>query len=238
MSASDLSQLSMQDLFRIEAENQVQALTAGLLILERSPTAPEQLEACMRAAHSVKGAARIVDVSAGVTLAHAMEDCFVAAQHGHIKLSRARIDLLLEGVDLLTDITNSLGSEEAARAEEQSRKVDGYVRRLSAALAEVEEDAMSGSADAPAPNERTSSDRPSSDRTAPERRPIGADTSKTGTDEPPVKASPSVAPLSAPSAVEPDPSGEAPGRAIRVTVENLNGLLGLAGESMVDSRWL
>ena len=36
----------------------------------------------MRAAHSLKGAARIVGLDAGVGVAHAMEDCFVAAQTG------------------------------------------------------------------------------------------------------------------------------------------------------------
>jgi len=49
MTGQDASQLSMLELFRIEAENQAQALIAGLLALERSPTSGEQLEACMRA---------------------------------------------------------------------------------------------------------------------------------------------------------------------------------------------
>ncbi len=80
MSVADLADLPMSELFRMEAASQTQALTAGLLELERSPGAPEQLEACMRAAHSLKGAARIVELSSGVTLAHAMEECFVAAQ--------------------------------------------------------------------------------------------------------------------------------------------------------------
>ena len=75
MSDQDLSQLSMLDLFRVEAETQTQVLTAGLLALERDPRAGDQLESCMRAAHSLKGAARIVGLDAGVPLAHAMEDC-------------------------------------------------------------------------------------------------------------------------------------------------------------------
>src|SRR5207249_10513585 len=79
MSGQDLSQLSMQDLFRMEAESQTEVLTAGLLALERNPRAGDQLETCMRAAHSLKGAARIVDLDAGVALAHAMEDLLVAA---------------------------------------------------------------------------------------------------------------------------------------------------------------
>lgn len=82
MSPDDLSQLSMHELFRMEVEHQTRVLTAGMLALERDPGAADQLEACMRAAHSLKGAARIVDLSSGVGVAHAMEDCFVAAQNG------------------------------------------------------------------------------------------------------------------------------------------------------------
>ena len=95
MSEQDLSQLSMLDLFRVEAETQAQVLTSGLLALERDPTLADQLEACMRAAHSLKGAARIVGLAVGVRVAHAMEDCFVAAQQGQLTLRQAHIDLLL-----------------------------------------------------------------------------------------------------------------------------------------------
>jgi len=55
----------------------------------------------MRAAHSLKGAARIVGLDAGVHITHAMEDCFVAAQQGDIVLDQEHIDELLRGVDLL-----------------------------------------------------------------------------------------------------------------------------------------
>ena len=44
----------------------------------------------MRAAHSLKGAARIVDIDAGVALAHAMEDFLVAAQEGRIALDQGQ----------------------------------------------------------------------------------------------------------------------------------------------------
>ena len=82
MSGADLSQVSMLDLFCMETETQAQVLTAALLVLERDPAAADQLELCMRAAHSLKGAARIVGLGVGVRVAHAMEDCFVAAQVG------------------------------------------------------------------------------------------------------------------------------------------------------------
>jgi two-component system sensor histidine kinase and response regulator WspE len=101
MTAQDLSQLSMIELFRVEAESQTQALTTSLLLLERNPHASDQLETCMRAAHSLKGAARIIDLTPGVELGHAMEECFVAAQDGRITLHQKQIDVLLHGVDLL-----------------------------------------------------------------------------------------------------------------------------------------
>jgi two-component system sensor histidine kinase and response regulator WspE len=95
---------SMLDIFRAEAEVQTQALTSSLLILERDPAAMEALDACMRAAHSLKGASRIIGLSPGVDVAHVMENCFVAAQQKRPPLNRPRIDLMLRGVDLLTAI--------------------------------------------------------------------------------------------------------------------------------------
>ncbi|MES2152822.1 MAG: hybrid sensor histidine kinase/response regulator [Pseudomonadota bacterium] len=97
----DMSQFSMLDLFRIEADGQSQALTSGLLALERGTGDGATLEAMMRAAHSIKGAAAIVGLDVVVQLAHGMEDAFVAAQHGKLQLTPERIDALLAGVDLV-----------------------------------------------------------------------------------------------------------------------------------------
>ena len=96
---------SMLELFRQEAQAQTQVLNAGLLVLEREPTAPAQLEACMRAAHSLKGAARIVGLDAAVAVAHVMEDLLVAAQQGQLRLNATRIDALLQGSDALLHLS-------------------------------------------------------------------------------------------------------------------------------------
>ena len=101
----DLSNLSMLELFRVEAESQAALMTSGLLELERGAAAPDQLETLMRAAHSLKGAARIVNLQLAVTIAHAMEDCFVAAQKGKLALGQTQIDALFRGVDLLLHIS-------------------------------------------------------------------------------------------------------------------------------------
>ena len=104
MTPEQMRDASLLELFSLEAEAQTQVLSAGLLALERDPTQADHLESCMRAAHSLKGAARIVGVDAGVSVAHVMEDCLVSAQEGRLYLRPEHIDALLQGTDLLMRI--------------------------------------------------------------------------------------------------------------------------------------
>ncbi|OPA93524.1 hybrid sensor histidine kinase/response regulator [Pseudomonas fluorescens] len=104
MTPDQMRDASLLELFSLEADAQTQVLSAGLLALERNPTQADQLEACMRAAHSLKGAARIVGVDAGVSVAHVMEDCLVSAQERRLYLQPEHIDALLQGTDLLMRI--------------------------------------------------------------------------------------------------------------------------------------
>ena len=101
----DLSQFSMQELFRMEADAQTVILTDGLLAMERHGGDAGAVEPMMRAAHSIKGAAAIVGLDVVVQLAHGMEDAFIAAQHGKLKLTPNRVDALLAGVDLILQVS-------------------------------------------------------------------------------------------------------------------------------------
>ncbi len=104
----DLSQFSMLDLFRMEADGQTQILTDGLLAFERRND-PAAVESMMRAAHSIKGAASIVGLEMIVQLAHGMEDAFIAAQAGKLKLTPNRVDALLAAVDLIVQCSRVNG---------------------------------------------------------------------------------------------------------------------------------
>src|ERR1700712_64871 len=121
MTPDQMRDASLFELFTLEAEAQTQVLSAGLLALERNPTQADQLEACMRAAHSLKGAARIVGVDAGVSVSHVMEDCLVEAQEGRLLLKPEHIDALLMGTDLLMRIA-SPGASTVGQGD-----IDGYV---------------------------------------------------------------------------------------------------------------
>ena len=130
MTPDQMKDASMLELFRLEAEAQTQVLVQGLMALERNPTQADQLEACMRAAHSLKGAARIVGLDAGVQVAHVMEDCLVGAQEGRLLLTSGHIDALLAGTDILLHIADA----QTERAEQAQQGVLALVERLQALL--------------------------------------------------------------------------------------------------------
>src|SRR5262245_32928868 len=142
MSGDDFS---MMDLFREEVRSHAATLNQGLLDLEKDPANPQKIEPLMRAAHSIKGAARIVNIESAVQLAHAMEDALVAAQEGRIRISPADIDVLLRGTDLLT------GLSEVGEAD-----IAAWSTRHAAAIADLRERfrAMAQGQSPPAPAEK------------------------------------------------------------------------------------
>lgn len=124
---------TLLELFRIDAETQIAVINEQLLKLEKAPEDKFNLESLMRAAHSIKGAARVIGLTPVVTLAHALEDCFCAAQGGKITLGSPQIDVMLNTVDLITnwaqytthDANNDTAGTESAHqnALENLRKV-------------------------------------------------------------------------------------------------------------------
>ncbi len=122
----DLSHFSMMDLFRMEADGQTQVLTDGLLAMERGGAA-DRVESMMRAAHSIKGAAAIVNLDVVVQLAHAMEDAFIAAQERRLELTPARIDVLLAGVDLIVQVSRQAEADVGAWLGQQAAPISALL---------------------------------------------------------------------------------------------------------------
>jgi len=215
----DLRQLSLMELFRVESENQTATLTAGLLELERQPESSAPLEVLMRAAHSLKGAARIVGLNPAVRLAHALEDCFVALQRGQLRLDAARMDALFRGVDLLQNLGRCPDAERESWLREQASHWEASVNSLRNPISTT--------------NVATS---PSSPQSANPPTPASADEMPVALPTAPETTAPA---QPAPTA-HPTTGGlpDLPERVLRLTAENLNRLLGLAGEALVESRWL
>ena len=92
------------DMFRAEVEEQIAVLQDSVVALDAGDDAAHHLSSCMRAAHSLKGAARIIGIDHGVQLAHAMEDAFEGARQGRLVLDASHIDRLLAAGDYLAHL--------------------------------------------------------------------------------------------------------------------------------------
>jgi two-component system sensor histidine kinase and response regulator WspE len=208
-----LDDLSMAELFRMEVESQSVILTDGLLALERGSGATQRLEELMRAAHSLKGAARIVGRSGAVRVAHAMESCFVAAQRDELNLSEERVDALLAAVDLLGRIAEV--PDETFITWETEHRAD--LEALLASLA-LQANPAAGPVSRPVAELHPPSDQPST---------VVSDSFQAAAIPPRSSRAEGTA-----------QSNETAERILRVTTDNLNRLLGLAGEALVASRSL
>jgi two-component system sensor histidine kinase and response regulator WspE len=208
MNADDMRDTSMLDLFRLEVETQAQVMSSGLLAIERSPS-PQQLEACMRAAHSIKGAARIVGIQAGVDVTHVMEDCFVSAQQGKVQLGPRRIDQLLHGVDLLQRIAVSAEDVEMWQAGSGRAEIEVFLQGLQNSLRQADDRAREPQASIVTAMKADDAALEASEIQQNENQDRSQDKDKEQAD-----------------------------RMLRVTAAHLNQLVSLSGESLVESRWL
>ncbi len=129
-----LADLSMQELFRMEAETQTKTLNDNLLELENSPANLTIIEELMRAAHSIKGAARMVSLDATVKIAHTMEDIFVAAQNSKLEISYEDMDVLLVSVDMIAAMAKATSQDYMKWIGEQKSNIDELSVALNAVL--------------------------------------------------------------------------------------------------------
>ena len=216
----DLGRQSLLALFHEEAQTQTRVLSTGLLTLERAPTDAAALEACMRAAHSLKGAARIVGLQDGVDVAHRMEEWFVAAQRATLVLTAAHIDVLLRGTDLLLRVGQPGTAGQLPRAE---------VEAVLAAFSAPERAAA-----APVAATFANPDAAAEDATMKAALALlNAEVAALSTAPVPAPEPAAPAPHRAPIGNTRDPH-----RMLRVRADNLDRLLSLSGESLVESRWL
>ncbi len=230
----------MLELFQTEVETHAVTLNEGLLALENDPSDFAAIESLMRAAHSIKGGARIVDLDTAVRIAHTLEDCFVTIQRKRMPLSPEHIDVLLKSVDALIQV-----AEAGEAAVGDSPRID----RLIAAITAVTAPDTNPETDSAAPE---SAVNPIFERSEPAARanpaPAG-DTADAGdlTGNGDAAVEPD-GPDDAKAAKKPDESDlvEAPirdrssekGRMVRVTAGKIERLMGLAGEVVVAARGL
>ncbi len=125
--------LASQGLFQIfteDAENHLAVLSDNLIHIEKTPQSGVLLESSMRAVHSLKGAARIIELGPIVSLTHAMEDLFIAAEEGSISLGSNHIDTLFAAADLIRNLTKQEESGIDQWFERHTEKIKSLVDQI------------------------------------------------------------------------------------------------------------
>ncbi|MEO0768219.1 MAG: response regulator [Cyanobacteria bacterium J06649_4] len=263
----DWSDLSLFGLFRLEVETQMSILSNQLMAVEQSGMADSAcLDTLMRAAHSIKGAARIVQVDSVVKVSHSLEDFFVAAGQGVLQLTSDHVDVLLLAGDFISRL--SVLDEAALVAQPDLYEADANTIVLSieglvtAALRSQSEDFEPVDSSASHPTtasatvqpvdisadfsclgidsgeqksvEQESVEQKSIEQKNAERDPVESNL----THSPKNSETASQALLDERMTVRPEASQAASARMVRMSADNLNRLMGLAGESLVEANWL
>src|SRR3954467_1974641 len=88
--------------FRAEVEERVASLSAGLLQLESHPSPRQVIGGLFRAAHPLKGQARMLGLDGVLQVAHRCEDLLGGLRDGRLTVRRDLIDVLLAACDGIT----------------------------------------------------------------------------------------------------------------------------------------
>lgn len=198
----------MLELFREELSTHLFTMSDGLTALDSDPAASDRLVAVMRAAHSIKGALRIIGLDAAVTLAHVAEDRLQSAIRGGPELTPAEIDALLRTCDLfeqVVQVSNPHAWVLAAHA--QIAALTHSIQHADDAVIET----RTTNAPTPAPGGVLTAAENTEQLLLP----------TSGAEEGPVAA---------------NTTGSDAQRSVKVTALHLDRLLGLAGEGMTDAR--
>src|SRR5438874_2141833 len=96
---------SLRATFKVEAAEHIGAIADGLLELEKAPGAGQRrqiVETIFRAAHSLKGAARAVNLAEVESICQGMEDIFALWKRQEGAPSAAMLDTLHRSLDKIS----------------------------------------------------------------------------------------------------------------------------------------
>ena len=226
------------ELFRAEIVAHGASLNDGLLRLEQNPSDVHPIESLMRAAHSIKGASRVIGLDLAVDLAHHMEDCLVNIQKKVEVCGPERVEQLLGGTDILTQLGTLQEADLPTWKSTNAVDINALITALSAPP-----QAMPASVKVAKPVDVVEPFVPTAEIIQPKAESLVAPTnpptaalsatkSVAGSSEQPIQPSnksgntaKSVAAAAAPEV-----------RTVRVNAENLDRMMRLAGESMVEGK--
>jgi two-component system chemotaxis sensor kinase CheA len=118
--------------FKVEAEEHLRTVSAGIIQLERSDDPAkrmETIETIYREAHSLKGAARSVNLSQVESIAQSLEGIFGVLRHSDAATTPELLDLLHQALDRLSGL---LAADPASPPTHREKGLETLLRRLHA----------------------------------------------------------------------------------------------------------
>ncbi len=226
------------ELFRAEIVAHGASLNDGLLRLEQNPADVHPIESLMRAAHSIKGASRVIGLDLAVDLAHHMEDCLVNIQKKVEVCGPERVEQLLGGTDILTQLGTLQEADLPTWKSTNAVDINALITALSAPP-----QAMPVSVTVAKPVDVVEPFVPAAEIIPPKAESLVAPTnpptaalsatkSVAGSSEQPIQPSNKSGNTAKSAAAAAAPEV----RTVRVNAENLDRMMRLAGESMVEGK--
>jgi len=119
--------------FAVEAEEHLKVMSAGLLDLEKMPAderRAETVEQIFREAHSLKGAARAVNMMEIEAVCQSMESLFAALKSGQIAVSPPLCGLMQEAVDAAGALLAAVPGAEKPAVAALTRRLDDALKGM------------------------------------------------------------------------------------------------------------
>lgn len=221
----------LRTLFQAESEEHLQSLETGLLQLEAEPRDAACLETVFRAAHSLKGSARMLGVEGLESLAHHFEDELGAARRGRRVLSSAVIERLYPGLDAMRRLAQEAVTGEPAQLD--LPQVLGRLRGEEPPALEPQPTGV-GSTEVEAPSTVLPDEPEAEPVTAPEHSDESIEDEERETTVP-LPAGVTVLPEAPREVASPAPSGAFKIETIRVEPQRLDALMARVGELTVTT---
>jgi two-component system, chemotaxis family, sensor kinase CheA len=149
--------------FKEEADIHLLTLQRRLVDLELDPQNNEYLREVFRAAHTIKGSARLMNFLEISSIAHEMENIFAEMREGRLQLQPETNDLLFEAIDTINTMI-----EAALRGEKTVNLDVASINKRLAAILKIEQE-IEATAGIPAPAqplEKPAEIRPDSEKPA------------------------------------------------------------------------
>jgi two-component system chemotaxis sensor kinase CheA len=114
----------LRETFRVEAAEHIEAISAGLLAIERASASERAtiVERIFREAHSFKGAARSVSFASVEALCQALESIFAAMKRDELRVSTEMLDAIHPPLHFLGTLCGSTGAPVSMEEREQEQR--------------------------------------------------------------------------------------------------------------------